>query len=274
MRHFLLYGFTFLLALGLAGYFLWWPYFAGLQGAERIELTRDAPFLEPDPALLDAFLAEVVTDDGLVDYAKAQGPVSAMLDAYLAQVAEATPADFSSADARLAFYINAYNALVIRSVLNYWPLQSVDDAGPLRRFFRERKHRVAGRMVSLHGFETKVIGKYDPRFHLALNCAARSCPPLAKTAYRGEILQTQLDQATRLFLNDPRFHRFDEASGQFHLSKIFSWYMDDFGGEKELRRFIQYHRPAAADASWVFSPYDWRLNDARILTREEVKHSF
>ncbi len=253
-----------LILLGLAALTAWliWPYFAGTKGADRLEKQRDAAFLRPDPAPFQEFLNEVRDKSGLVDYVRAQASPKALLEFYLSQVALATPAAFGTDQQRLAFYLNAYNALVIAKVMRSWPIDSVADVGPLHRFFRQREHRVAGNLVSLHGFEQKVIRNYDPRLHFALNCASLSCPILHGEVFRADTLEQQLEQVSRHFINDPQRNRYDAENKVWYLSKIFSWYAEDFGGEPGVRALLKRYAKVkpAANARLEYLPYDWRLN--------------
>lgn len=255
-----------LLALGL---WIYWPFFAGTRGALAIEAPRQVAFLEPDPAPLADVLADLVRPGLGVAYEEATSSHKQLLDSYLADVARATPSRFSSDDDRLAFYINAYNALVIRRVLELMPIQSVDDAGPLRAFFRERIHQVAGAQVSLHGFETKIIRQYDPLFHLGLNCASVSCPPLRQEPYRGDILKRQLATATKAFLKNSDYNYFDKTSHTIYVSKIFDWYAADFGGAEGVRKFLLRWGPPhwPKDAKIRFLPYHWNLNNLGAVER-------
>ena len=244
------------------GFLLYWPTFAGLKGADAIEKDTSTSFFKPDASAYADFLAQVVDSKGMVRYEEARGPVRIRLNNYLKQVARATPATFKTDEERLAFYLNAYNALVIHGVLENWPIQSIEDVGPMRRFFRERNYKVAGATVSLHGFESRVIRKYDPRLHFALNCASASCPPLSIEVYAADILDAQLDRATCMFICNETFNRYDSETNTWKLSKIFEWYMDDFGGRDGviglLRNYSAVDFPD--DVNLEYLPYDWGLN--------------
>lgn len=241
--------------------FVVWPRWSGTAGAEQIETITHRQAFRPDPEPWDRFLQAVVDEEGMVDYNLAAGEAQKDLDAYIAQIAMAVPAKFDNDQQRLAFYINAYNALVIKGVLRYQPIESVKDVGSASLFFRERAYHVAGVQVSLHGFEQKVIRRYDPRLHFALNCASYSCPPLSNRAYRAETLDQQLEQATRRFLGDPQRNQF--VGETWRLSQIFQWYAQDF--KPNVVDFIQSRRPQASPEpeDIEYLPYDWSLNRSR-----------
>ncbi|MDJ0837995.1 MAG: DUF547 domain-containing protein [Acidobacteriota bacterium] len=252
-----------LLVLALIAARLYWPTFTGTRGAEAVETLRDAPYSKPDPASWGRFLAEVVTPSG-VDYTKAQGPIRKELETYLEEVVRATPVQFKTDNERLAFYLNAYNALVIQGVLNYLPIDSVSDVGVLHRFFRERVYTVAGRKVSLHGFEKKVIMNYNPLLHFGLNCASVGCPPLLREPFRAETLDAQLQEAARAFINDAGFNRYDAERATWHLSQIFEWYQDHFGGREAVLGLLRQYsgEQFPDDVTLTYIPYDWSLNRA------------
>jgi len=107
----------------------------------------------------------------------------------------------------------------------------------------------------------------DPRIHFALNCAARSCPPIA--AYDAARLDAQLDTAARGFV--AAGVSFDRARGLLTLSQLLDWYAGDFGGHEGLVRFVAAHLPdderrrgllACPEVDLAFTPYDWRLSAA------------
>jgi hypothetical protein len=129
-----------------------------------------------------------------------------------------------------AFWINAYNVLVIRHIRAYG-LEPQDQKNfPL---FNTQQVRVAGQTLTLDELEkgSAYIRKFDdPRSHFALNCAAQSCPPLLNKAYRGSLLYEQLDFQAKAFINDSGFNPLlDSPPG---VSMLFSWYAADFSGKR------------------------------------------
>ena len=163
----------------------------------------------------------------------------------------------------LAWYLNAYNALILEQILNHWP-----NKGPLNAsllFFHARSITVSGRKMSFQTLEQKIIRPrfQDPRIHFALNCASRSCPPLFDQAFRKENLKVTLDRLTRDFLND-NAHAFTVTEEGIALSKIFEWYEEDFGGRDQLIPYINSYRnePLPLDSKISFQKYDWTLNQA------------
>lgn len=206
---------------------------------------------------------------GVVDYAGIKGR-EAFVEDVLDSMAAVDPAVLSAQD-RMAFYVNAYNLWTIKLILEHWPgIRSIKEAGSLIRSPWKRKFvRLAGGTVSLDDIEHGILRReyHDARLHFALNCASLSCPPLAGVPYQGRTLDAQLDAQTASFINDPA--QTFAADGRLHVSKIFDWYGEDFGGETGVWTFIRrYAGPqlaaamdAMADHRIVYSDYDWSLND-------------
>ena len=195
-----------------------------------------------------------------------------------------TPERFQTEPERLAYYINAYNALVLFAVIDNWPIESVHDVrgwlDPRKGFgfFYGLQMALDGGRTNLYDLENEVIrGFKDARIHAAINCASKSCPALASHAYEPVTLDAQLDAVTQLFCSTAPHVRVDEEAEQIQLSAIFDWYKVDF--EEHARRlgkpatvlgFIEaFATPEVTEAlaraqsegfEVVFQPYDWTLN--------------
>jgi Protein of unknown function, DUF547 len=222
-------------------------------------------------------LKNVVDERGLVSY-QALARDRAALDRYLEQIRTTSPANrpelFPTRDDELAYYLNAYNALVFGQVLAREPgLETVwGMTGTGLSFFGLQKVTVGGKRMSLKTLEDEVIreGFQDPRIHAALNCASISCPRLPREPFLGESLGEQLDAAMKEFVADERNVR--QEAGRVFLSKIFDWFGGDFlaferkkGVEApSLLGYINRFRPADAqlrsDLAITFLDYDKRLN--------------
>jgi hypothetical protein len=215
-------------------------------------------------APLDALLRRHV-ERGRVDYdaIKRSDRDRAKLEAYVRSLAKAK-VDTLDKQQQLAFYLNAYNALVLRAVVRRRPkLKRVMD---VEGFFKQHTYRVAGRELTLDQLENKLIRPRfrDPRIHFALVCAARSCPPLQERAFRGATLERTLERLTRAFINSPRGVRLGQ--GKPRISKIFDWYAADFrAAAGSVGKYLaRYHARGAASLgatrTFAFLPYDWALN--------------
>lgn len=195
-------------------------------------------------------------------------------------------------DDQLAFWINAYNAFVLMSVIEHYPLSRhtlVGLAFPANSVWQVSdvwttpRWHAANRTVSLDMIEHKIIRPtfHEQRIHFALVCAASSCPNLRSEAYRGDQLDAQLEDQTRRFLADPnKGMRLDRSNETVLVSKIFDWYGADFtqaqdpsaghgGAERGVMEFLAIHSSDPAVRQFLqnpeirirYLPYDWTLND-------------
>lgn len=161
-----------------------------------------------------------------------------------------------------AFYINAYNIIVIYWVAEYYPLKSpLDKSG----FFDKVKHTVAGEELSLNALEIKklLLPYKDGRFHFVLACAAKSCPPLASFAIQPEKLEQQLNERTTLALNNSEWLRVESTGKRVELSKIFDWYKGDFTQKGSAIDWINQYRKVKIpiDYKIEYYEYNWNLNE-------------
>ena len=201
-----------------------------------------------------------------VDYAALRGnPDWQRLVEGLAAAPEPTaPAE------RLAFWINAYNILVIDLVARNHPLASIRDVGSLLRpVWKIEAGRAAGRAVSLDEIEHTILRPLgEPRVHVAIVCASTSCPSLAREPFRAERLEAQLDAAARAFVaSGDKGARVEARS--LRVSKIFRWFASDFAASGGVLAFVRRHATPEVRAAidrlgpeppLVFFDYDWSLN--------------
>jgi hypothetical protein len=205
----------------------------------------------------DSFLQKNVKH-GMVDYTNLK---TEDLKSLIKQI-EKFDLSSSSDLEKQAFYINAYNLHVINQVVGMYPIKSVMDKGG---FFDKQKINVGGQKISLNDLERNYLLKpyRDARFHFVLVCGALGCPPITDFAYMPSKLDEQLEQQTRLALNDDSFIKV--GSDKVELSEIFKWYADDFGvSNSNIRTFVnRYRKNKIADSAKLsFYKYDWSLNDA------------
>lgn len=98
------------------------------------------------------------------------------------------------------------------------------------------------------------VKKIDHRIHFALNCGAKSCPPIAFYYY--EKLDKQFDVAAKVFLTSET--EIDSINKKLTVTKIMDWFRADFGGKKGIRRIINKYLNKDVDGYKIkFKPYDW-----------------
>lgn len=238
----------------------------------------------PSHEAFSAILSAVV-ERPRVDYAELVERKDA-LDGYIETLSGVDPTTLSSADRddRLAFWINAYNACMLRLVAEHYPL--TPDGGLFTRIknavagrpeesvwqiddvFGREHCPVAGEDRSQDEIEHEIIRPSfdEPRIHFAVNCAATSCPVIWPEAYVGERLDVQLDRAVRALVDDPRHFQVGEST--VRMNKVLDWYRDDFGGIDGLRAFFAPYLPEEQariltdpETEISFFEYDWTLND-------------
>ena len=180
---------------------------------------------------------------------------------------------------QLAFWFNLYNARTVDIVLDNYPIRSIrqvkmkftDFVGP---FDDPEAVTVLGKQLSLNDIESGIVRPVwnDPRIHYALNCASFGCPNLSPQAWTAVDLDARLNGAAYDYINSDRAIR----RGVFglHVSKIFKWYKDDFGGSDQdiLNHLTQYANPCTQKKLLGQQKirgyfYDWSLNDGKITRR-------
>ncbi len=208
----------------------------------------------------DGFFKKYVSN-GSVAYSKIKQNMLE-IDGLYASVGEMELSKIEEANKK-AFYVNAYNIVVIYWVAKHYPLKSpLDNSG----FFDKIKHKIAGEEMTLNSLEIKklLLPYKDARLHFALACAATSCPPLASFAYQSAILDKQLDERASLALNNPGWLKVNDAQKKVELSKIFEWYKKDFvaSGKTEIEWINQFRKDKIPATYAVgFYEYNWALNE-------------
>jgi thiol-disulfide isomerase/thioredoxin len=184
----------------------------------------------------------------------------------------------SSDNQKKAFWINLYNG--------YTQAALKENAGRYKKrnaFFKQKNIKVAGEKFSLDDIEHGIlrhskikwslghlnklfpskkekqlrVSDLDYRIHFALNCGAKSCPPIA--FYNDESIDAQLDLATRAHLSSEA--EFDSVANVIRLPRLMSWFRADFGGKKGMRNILRKYGIIANDArpKIKFKDYDWTL---------------
>ncbi len=242
----------------------------------------------------EKLLAQYVDIDGRVNYEAwdASSDAVGKLDGYLAGVSQFSPDNapdrFRNRSNELAYWMYGYNAYVIKSVLDHWPIASVTDIkAPLEvvtglGFFHRQRFKFGGEYLSLLAVENEKIREQyqDARIHFVLSCASGSCPIVRPELPTGNALEEFLATAATEFASDPGNIAVDHEARRVVLSRIFKWYRKDF--ENELRKvglpidnglitYAQRIAPeplavelaAASNYEVVFHDYDWALNSSK-----------
>lgn len=228
-----------------------------------------------DYSVYDNLLKKYV-EDGKIDYLKWKKEDYTSFVDYISSL-EMADTSLLDENAREAFWINAYNALTIYAVLER--LSSNNDEAAkfsvrkINGFFNKIKFKVAKEELTLNDIENTKLraGFKDPRIHFAIVCASTSCPELINTVYTSGNLDSVLDERARIFLSDESKNRFDKSKNTLYLSKIFTWFREDFINHSgSVEKYVEDYMDKE-DADYVKSgkvalrslPYDWSINIMR-----------
>lgn len=239
---------------------------------------------------LDAIL-DINVRDGMVYYRALKGE-RGRLDRYIASlnVPAATYAAMTR-EQQIALWLNAYNAIVLQTVINHYPINGASKAYPPKSIrqipgaFEKTKHRIAGRSLTLDEIEKTVLPEFkDPRLHLALGRGAVGSGRLRSEAYVADRLAEQLDRVLDDFLTHREMLKIDRGAGTISVTPILSWYEKEFvaaydkGADGKFgqrspieRALINFISPKLLtlerefvdknEFRVVFHQVDWRLND-------------
>ena len=244
--------------------------------------------------LFEHLLQSYVNEAGDVDYERWHRHATdrQSLDSYLAAVSrfspESTPERFEKGSQELAYWLYAYNAYVIKSILDHWPVDSVTNVkAPLEiikglGFFYQLRFLFGGESYSLYAVENDIIRAtyQDARIHFVLNCGSESCPILRPELPVGDDLETFLQQSAIDFVGDKKNVFIDHEKNEIVLSAIFKWFRTDFindlrrrglRSENGLIDYVGSVAPAplkgelagAVGYNVVFSDYDWSVNQQK-----------
>jgi len=192
----------------------------------------------------------------------------------LGALAESRPDALASDPDRIAFWVNAYNLVAIKAVLDQYPVSSIRDGGSLfSPVWKKKVATVGGASRSLDEIEHDILRKMlkEPRVHFAIVCASLSCPDLRADPYDPARLDTQLDEQAAAFLSNATKGVKPGGDGKTaRVSSIFKWFAGDFPASGGVAAFIRAKaRPelrerlgALTDAGLSYLDYDWSLNDS------------
>lgn len=173
-----------------------------------------------------------------------------------------TKQKFATPSEEKAFYLNSYNILVIKGIINNYPTK-----GPMEiaGFFDKKSYTINGSNLTLNNIENDIVRKKfnDARIHFALVCGAKSCPPIQSYAFKPEKLDSQLELVTRQSIQNSNFTKIDLKNKKASVSMLFNWYKDDFVKSKgSVLNFINSYSKTVLPSNTVIEnyTYDWALN--------------
>ncbi len=222
----------------------------------------------------DSLLQKYVDEDGMVNYQDWQNNETdrALLQTYLESLSQANPNAKSDEKAKLAYWINAYNALTVEGILRVYPTTSIRNhtARLIGYNIWKNLYLYSGSSkINLDSIEHQVLRKMnEPRIHFAIVCASIGCPRLLNRAYTADDLEDQLTANATDFFSRSQNLKIDTKDSILYLSSIMSWFGSDFGDSttkqvqtiapymsKEAKAFV-----AKGNFSVRYLDYDWDLN--------------
>lgn len=180
---------------------------------------------------------------------------------------------------RKAFWINVYNGYIIAILKK--DKKAFDDRGA---FFSLKQIKIAGNLLSFDDIENGMIrksqfkfglgyiGKVFPpaierklrvnerdfRIHFAINCGAKSCPPVR--IYTAKTVNAQLQNATKVYLTD--FTKYSKDKNLVETSTLMSWFRGDFGGKTGTKKILKELNliPDDSNPAVTYGTYEWTLD--------------
>ena len=214
----------------------------------------------------------------------------AKLDSYVNQLATAS-VDKAPREEQIAFWLNAYDALVLRTITDHYPIQGKSAEYPAKSIrqipgaFERLTHRVAGRTLTLDQIEQTILSSYhDPRLYFAIGRGAVGSGRLRSEAFTAARLEEQLADVAAECVTRAQCVRIDRQTGKVSVSPIFSWrekeFADAYAGKAPEafasrspieRAVIAFVMPKllATEMEFIamntfqiaYAPFDWTLND-------------
>jgi hypothetical protein len=228
-----------------------------VEETEPVEIPDPAPQTAPSHKIWDGLLTKHVSAAGVVDYAAMKANQD-VLQSYLDLLADNPPRSDWSRNERMAYWINAYNAFTVKMIIDNYPVSSIKDLYGGKPW-DVKWIKLGNQTYSLNQIENDILRPIfkDARIHFAVNCAATSCPPLYNHAFTASSLNSQLEQQTTNFINNPSYNML--KADAVEVSKIFEWYGSDFGSLiPYLNKYSRTSIENDADISFMY--YDWQLN--------------
>jgi hypothetical protein len=246
---------------------------AGKQWPAAQQISID----DVDHKVFHELLQKFVDEDGHVNYKAWQASESdrKLLNDYLAHLSQANSKKPAQRDAKLAYWINAYNAVTIEGILRVYPTTSIRNHTARLIGYNIWKNlmlHVGDTKINLNDIEHEVLRKMDePRIHFAIVCASISCPRLLNEAYVADKLEEQLVANSTDFFSRPENLRVDTNSKKIQLSAIMNWFGEDFGSGQAAQ--VNTVAPYFPDSAKVvvekgsyrvgYLSYDWNLNEQK-----------
>lgn len=212
--------------------------------------------------IFDSLLKTNVDKNGMVDYQSLKKNET-LLDDYLVFLQKTKPTENWSLNKQKAYWLNTYNAYTIKIILNNYPLKSIKDIKQKGKIaWKIPFIKIGEKKFTLDWIEHEILRKKfnDPRIHVGINCASKSCPKLGNFAFSEGNVETALNNLMLDFINDSDRNKI--SKNKLKLSKIFDWFYNDFTKNGTIIDYINKYASIKVSerASIKYLTYDWNLN--------------
>ena len=267
----------------------------GVIGATHGAAVKDKP-KGFSYAAFGKVLKKQVDEKGMVNY-KGLKEQRQELDRFLSELSQLDRKEYSKwkRPEQIAFWINAYNGLTLRAIIDHYPIKSgfwgslrypKNSIRQISGVWDELRFSVMGKKMTLNEIEHEVLrGEFkEPRIHVALVCAAMGCPSLRNEPYESDKLDEQFADQTRKFIAKTSKFKIDRDKRVVYLSSIFKWFGEDFvktytpkegyskknKTERAVLHFTSQHL-STKDRAYLkgqkykvkYLDYDWSLNEQK-----------
>ncbi len=210
-----------------------------------------------DHSVWDQILILNVSEDGKVNY---EGVIkdSPLFYKYFRSLSENPPTENWSREEKLAYWINAYNSIAVKMIIDNYPVKDINE---LHDPWNQKFFRIKDKRYSLDDIEHKILRKFnEPRVHFLINCASFSSPKLMNRAYTAQNIEEAMEKCTRDFINDPMRNIITDQ--KINISQIFEWYKDDFNNG-DVAAFINQYSDVKINKipKDGYMTYNWSLNE-------------
>ena len=228
------------------------------EDASHLPETIIAPSEAFDHSAWNTLLQQYVSNQGKVNY-KGLKSKRKTLTNYITALSNTMPQTSWTNEDKLAYWMNAYNAMTVDLILRNYPLKSIKD---IDNPWDQRLWKLGEKWYNLDEIEHQILRKMnEPRIHFGIVCASVSCPKLQNVAFTAGKLEMQLTNATKEFLADSNHNTISETN--LKLSKIFKWFAQDFKQNGSLIDFLNLYSDIdiSDKAKKSFKDYNWDLNE-------------
>ncbi len=254
-------------------------------------LRADATPVDYSP--YSRLLENFVDSDNMVDY-RSLKQEPADLNKFLQNLKNLPGSKYESLghDQKIAFWINAYNACVLKVIIDNYPIQTsrsvIYPDNSIRQIpgvWNEITFDIMNEPHTLNKIQNQILRRsfYQPYIHMALVSAEKGCPPLRKEPYKGDELFFQFSDQISIFLSDSGKFKYKKGKNLILISPIFKWYGEDFESPQAEEAFPDYPPKDAGILYFLkqnlpqdhpffeekdikykieFLDYDWSLNES------------